>query len=249
MVVQKRRACLLLAFALLAPPHALAQQINERSITVSGEAEVRVVPDEVVLTLGVQTSDRNLEVAKAENDQRVEAILNAARSHGIPPERIQTEFLQIEPRYRDAYEAFDFIGYFVQKTVVIRLRDIGRFETLLGSVLEAGANFVHGIDFRTTELRRHRDQARSLALKAAEEKADAMAAELDQTVGQPRSIREDYYGWWSWYGSWWGSRRGGPMSQNVVQNVGSAPRDLGGPTSPGQLSVTARVTVNFELKD
>jgi uncharacterized protein YggE len=247
MIVQ-RRACLLLVFALFAPPSAQGQQANDRSITVSGEAEVRVVPDEVVLTLGVQTSDRELEVAKAENDRRVEAILNAARSHGIPRERLQTEFLQIEPRYRDAYEAFDFVGYFVQKTIVIRLRDIERFESLLGSVLEAGANFVHGIDFRTTELRRHRDKARSLALQAAQEKADAMAAELDQTVGPPNSVREDYYGWWSWYGSWWGARRGRPMSQNVIQNVGSAPRDLGGPTSPGQLSVTARVTVSFELK-
>jgi hypothetical protein len=246
-MITRRRAFLCLALAAVVSPSALAQQTNDRSITVSGEAEVRVVPDEVVLTLGVQTSDPELAVAKAENDRRVEAILRAAQSHRIPSERMQTEFLQIEPRYRDAYEAFDFIGYFVQKTIVIRLQDIEKFESVLGSVLEAGANFVHGIDFRTTELRRHRDEARALALRAAEEKAVAMAAELGQTVGPPLSIREDHYGWWSWYGSWWGSGRGGPMSQNVVQNVGSAPRDLGGPTSPGQLSVTARVTVSFEL--
>jgi uncharacterized protein YggE len=115
--------------------------------------------------------------------------------------------------------------------------------------LEAGANYVHGIDFRTTELRRHRDHARSLALQAAEEKAEAMATDMGQRIGRPLSIREDHYGWWSWYGSWWGSRGGGRATQNVVQSAGTAPRNLEGPTSPGQLSVTARVTVSFELQN
>jgi uncharacterized protein YggE len=242
-----RRSCPFLFFLLLVARPAAAQDSDGRSITVSGEAEVRVGPDEVVLTLGVQTSDLELAVAKAENDRRVEAILAAAEKQGVEREHLQTDYLEIEPRYRDAYEAFDFIGYFVRKTIVVRLRDIGAFESLLASVLEAGANYVHGIDFRTTELRRYRDRARSLAVQAAEEKARAMAADVDQEIGRPLSIREDYYGWWSWYGSWWGSRGGGRMSQNVVQSAGTAPRDLEGPTSPGQLSVTARVTVSFEL--
>jgi uncharacterized protein YggE len=242
-----RRSCALLFFIVLVVQPAAAQVSDSRSITVSGEAEVRVAPDEVVLTLGVQTSDRDLSIAKADNDRRVEAILAAAEQQGIKREHLQTDYLEIEPRYRDAYEAFDFIGYFVRKTIVVRSRDIGAFESLLASVLEAGANYVHGIDFRTTELRQYRDRARSLALQAAQEKAKAMAGEMGQEIGRPLSIREDYYGWWSSYGSWWGSRGGGRMTQNVVQSTGTAPRDLDGPTLPGQLSVTARVTVSFEL--
>lgn len=243
-----RSSCAFLCLSLLVALPATAQD-DSRSITVTGEAEVRVVPDEVVLTLGVQTSDRELSVAKAENDRRVEAILASAEEQGIEREHLQTDYLEIEPRYRDAYEAFDFIGYFVRRTVVVRLRDIEGFESLLAAVLEAGANYVHGIDFRTTELRQHRDRARSLALQAAKEKANAMAADMGQRIGQPLTIREDHFGWWSWYGTWWGSRGGGRMSQNVVQSAGPATRDLEGPTSPGQLSVTARVTVSFELQD
>jgi len=225
-----------------------AQRTEDRLITVSGEAEVRVVPDEVILTLGVQTSDHDLGIAKAENDRRVAAVLAAAEQHGVEREHLRTDYLQIEPRYRDRYEGVDFLGYWVQKTIVARSREIGEFEDLLSAVLEAGANFVHGIDFRTTELRQHRDRARALALQAAAEKAEAMAAELDLELGRPRSIREDHYGWWSSYGAWWGRRAGGATSQNVVQTVGSATVQLEGPTTPGQLSVTARVTVSFELE-
>jgi len=35
-----------------------------RRVSVTGEAEVRVVPDEVILTLGVETWDKNLNLAK-----------------------------------------------------------------------------------------------------------------------------------------------------------------------------------------
>ena len=42
-----------------------------RTITVTGDAEVRVVPDEVMLTLGVQTWDKNLDKAKRQNDEIV----------------------------------------------------------------------------------------------------------------------------------------------------------------------------------
>ncbi len=243
-----RGPALITVIALTAAGTLAAQQPEGRLITVTGEAEVRVVPDEVVLTLGVQTSDLDLGIAKAENDRRVEAVLAAAELLGVEREHLRTEYLQIEPRYRDRYEAFEFLGYWVQKTIVVRLREIGEFEDLLSAVLEAGANFVHGIDFRTTELREHRDRARSLAIQAAVEKAEAMAAELDERLGRPRSIREDQFGYWSSYGAWWGRRAGGVMSQNVVQNIGAAPSRLEGPTTPGQLSVTARVTVSFELE-
>ena len=41
--------------------------------------------------------------------------------------------------------------------------------------LDAGANYIHNIDFRTSELRKHADQARALALEAAFEKAKDLA--------------------------------------------------------------------------
>ena len=41
------------------------------------------------------------------------------------------------------------------------------------SAIEAGANKVQGLEFLTTELRKYRDQARSMAIKAAQEKAAA----------------------------------------------------------------------------
>ncbi|HOU13093.1 MAG TPA: SIMPL domain-containing protein [Anaerolineae bacterium] len=216
------------------------------TITVNGEAQVRIMPDEVILTLGIETSDTNLSRAKQLNDQIVTKVQAVAKRYGIPAECVQTDYLNIEPRYNDGYTQREFVGYFVHKTVVITLRDLAKFEDLLSALLESGVNYVHGIEFRTTDLRKYRDQARELALQAAREKATAMAATLDQKLGEPRSIQEEANRWWSGYGSgWWG--RWGGMTQNVIQEVGGDYASFDSSLAPGQISVTARVAVSFAM--
>jgi uncharacterized protein YggE len=236
----------LFAVALFVAPAAHPQE--DGRITVSGEADVRVVPDEVVLTLGVETDHLDLSAAKAENDARMSRVIGAAEKAGLPENLVRTDYLGIEPRYDFDGRKRIFLGYWVQKSVALTLRDIGAFESLLSAVLQAGANYVHGIEFRTTELRSHRDRARSLALRAAREKAEMMARELGHTVGGTVLIREDRSSWWSSYGGWWGSGRGAYMSQNVVQSARAGEATAEGVTAPGQISVTAHVTVTFELE-
>jgi uncharacterized protein YggE len=215
-----------------------------RYISVTGDAEVRVVPDEVIFNLGVETNGKNLYVVKRQNDQIVERVLKLAESYGIPSQHIQTDYIYVDQGY---YCCGDQEDYIVRKTIVITLRDITKFEDLLTSMLEAGVTNVHGIEFRTTELRKHKDHARALAIQAAKEKAIAMAGGLDQKVGDPTSINENHVGWYSWYSSWWGRWSSGSMAQNVVQEVGNLDWTGDGSAAPGQISVNARVSVTFEI--
>ncbi len=218
------------------------------NITVTGEAEVRVVPDEVVLTLGVETWDKNLDIARRENDRIVAAVFALTKKYNLPPERVQTDYVAIEPRYDDAYTARTFIGYFVNKSIVITLRDLSQFERFYAEVLGTGVNYVQGVQFRTTALRANRDKARELALQAAREKAAAMAAALGQQIGQPIFIQEVQNDWASGYGAWWGGRWGGAMTQNVIQDASGGWLPDDGSLAPGQISVKATVTVQFEMR-
>ena len=234
------------ATLLLSGVPVAAQSAMQRTITVNGQAEIKVSPDEVLLSVGVETIDMDIARARADNDAKVKAIVAAASALGIPAERIRTEFLDVQPRYRDEYERRTFLGYFARRSLSITLRDVARFESLLTDVLRAGANYLHGVDFRTTELRKHRDEARRQAIRAAREKAADMASALDVRIGTPTNVHEVHSGWWSPYSSWWGGRGGGMMYQNVMQDrrgAGSADDSL----VPGQISVTATVSVTFEL--
>jgi len=249
-VIGLASAALVVILVLAAWADEPAVSKEPRLITVTGDAEVRVVPDEVILTLGIETWNKDLRVAKGQNDEIVGKVLALAEEYGIEPQHIQTDFVSIEPRYRNGYfEESDFIGYFVRKSVVITLRDLTKFEDLLTGALEAGANYVQGIQFRTTELREHRDDARALAIQAAQEKAIALAGELGQQIGEPVTIQEVQSGWWSGYNAWWGSRWDSGMSQNVIQESGGGALEDVGSLAPGQINVNARVSVAFELKD
>jgi uncharacterized protein YggE len=239
---------ILVAVACFTPP-THAQNIGGPSnINVTGDAEVRVVPDEVVMSLGVETFDRVLATAKRLNDERIKQTVEAARGFGIPAQSIQTDYISITPKYRSNDIALDTQGYVVRKTVVITLRDLAKYEAVLASALEAGVTHVHGIEFRTTQLRKHRDEARTMAVAAAREKAALLAGESGRKVGTVVNIGEASYGYWSSYGSAWGGTRYNQMSQNVMQSMDGAPLSSDTALAPGQISIRATVHVNYALQ-
>jgi uncharacterized protein YggE len=224
-----------------------SEATEPRSVTVTGEAEVKVAPDEVVLVLGVESIHKELAEVKRIHDQRVKNVLAAVQANGVPAKNMQTDYVSLEPDYRqESNEIRRIVAYVQRTTIVVTLTDLTKFERLLTATLQAGAEHVHSVEFRTTQLRKYRDQARALAIHAAKEKAVALAGELGQRVGRPHSIPEGQNWWGSSYRSWWG--RGYQMgSQNVMQNAGrgSAQEET---LAPGTVSVRADITVTFELE-
>jgi len=182
-----------------------------------------------------------LNTAKDNNDQATKRILNLAKQLNIATKNIQTNYIDIRPRYEGYDDDREFIGYFVSKTIVVTLKDLSLLEGFLAGALDAGANHVHGVEFRSTELKKHREQARLLAIRAAKEKAKNVAGELGQEIGVPYAIQE---GGLSNSAGW-----GRGMSQNVVQSaVQTVISEGGGTIAPGQITVSASVSVSFELK-
>jgi len=224
-----------------------AAEAQPATISVSGSAEVKVPPDEIDLDVGVEVRNPSLDPAKAQNDEKVANVLKFLKDNGIDAKDVQTDFVGIHPEFKNERDTIPEI-YVVQRSIGIRLRKVSDFERVLTGALKNGVNYVHGIDFRTTELRKHRDTARQMAIRAAREKADALASELGVKVGKVQSISENTWGgWWSWTGGSWRSRRYGGMYQNVVQNAGGGPSEDGS-LSVGQISVSATVNVSFTLE-
>nr|MBA3766585.1 SIMPL domain-containing protein [Acidobacteriota bacterium] len=214
-------------------------------ITVTGQAEVKVAPDEVVFNLEVETLNKELASAKALNDESVRRVLALARKYEIPARNVQTDYISVVPKYYEASGPEDrsrnreFLGYEVSKRIVIILSDVSRTESLLSDVLTTGVNYVRGVEFRSTQIRKAKDQARMLAIRAAQEKAIALTREIGQTIGKAFSIREEEPG----------SYDNRSRSNNFVISGGGATASADETTiALGQISIQARVVVSFELK-
>jgi uncharacterized protein YggE len=243
LITNKMTKRILLAIAItLSATSAFAQNTVDRPlITVTGQAEVLVVPDEVAFNLRVVTMDKELSPAQAKNDQVVKTLLAMARKYQIPPTQVQTDHISLSQRFSDedaTKKPSVFLGYTVSKKVSIILLDVSKAEDLLADIFKSGVSNIEDVDFRSTQLRKYKDQARAMAIKAAQEKATALTREIGQTIGKAYSITEEGLNNFSY-------------SQNVSNNMSSvrgSSSDEPSTIALGQISITARVVVSFELK-
>ena len=242
---------LLVAYMASALAAQQPQSIDLPKITVTGEALVYAKPDKIVLNFGIETRDNQLVTAKQKNAAIWKKAAAVLKESGVPDKDVQTDYLSIEPRYRNYNEIDEPIGYVARDMFVVTLSDPAKVESLISTMLEVGVNHFNGVEFQTTEFKRHRESARKLALTAAKEKAEKMATALGCSIGMPLAINESYGGG-SWYFSSWSGggygRSSGGMSQNVIQDQrgsgGANPESM----ALGKISIQAGVSVTFELK-
>jgi hypothetical protein len=230
-----------LIFWLVSSPFVCAQEDSRRprSISVSGTAEVQAPPDEALLTLAIDSTDKDLSVAKTQNDGRVRKLIALAKHAGVEEKHIQTSALTMEPQYSEE-KVPKFLDFKVSQTLVVELLDLSKYDALMTDVLRAGVNRVDGLQFIVAEPRKYRDEARSKALAAAHEKAVAMAAALGQTIGKPLDINEgdDYqpiFGQANGYVQARGGLAFGPQQEEAT-------------VASGQVAIRASVRVTFQLE-
>jgi uncharacterized protein YggE len=215
---------LVVCISALALPNVPAPEA--RTITVSGQASVKVVPDRVIIVIGVEIMNKDLAAAKKEHDERIKKLLALPARFQIDPKDVQTDYARIEIAYRYEYSRRQFDGYQVSQSIAFTLRDVSKYDALLTAALECGANLLDQISFQTSDLRQHRDQARALAVQAAKEHAAS---------------------WW--YGGGWRGGNAAFENRQVQFSPETEPPSLDGTIALGQVRVDANVSVTFELVD
>jgi len=224
---------------------ALAQdfQPRPRLISVTGTAEVNVAPDEAILILGVQSRDRDLTIAKSQHDRRVRKLLAEARTAGVDEKNIQTSTLQMQPVYSEE-KVPRFLAFEVSQTIQVTLKDLSKYERLISKLLESGLNRVDNVEFLVAEPRKYKDEARAKAIRAAREKAVAMAAELGLTIGKPWEISEEGFNGLFAQTSIYANRSVQASSDAYDRSLSTDESTV----APGEVSIRASVRVSFQLE-
>jgi hypothetical protein len=223
-----------------------------RTVNVSGKAVVNVKPDRAQIKLGVQSNGRSAKEAQAKNAATIAKVVKALKALGVESKDIATDWYIIEPLYED-YDSLYIKGYRIYNIIEVTMRDVDKTNDAIVAAFQAGANQVVNVDFYTSELRKYRDQAREMAMRAAKEKAEALAQTAGADTGCVITINENTWSYFNGWGRWWyGGNNQSQWTQNVSQNAapaeGEASSPDDGPVSAGMISIHAEVTATFGLK-
>lgn len=169
---------------------------ERRTVSVSGSGTVSAAPDEVVLRLGVETMAETASEALSENSEQMEAVIAAVTEAGVPEENVQTQTVQLRPRYETPpretgpEQERELIGYVASNIVEARTDDLEAVGRLLDEAVQAGANRIDGIRFEVSDPGELLDQAREAAWQDAENKAQQLATLAEVELGEVLSISE-----------------------------------------------------------
>lgn len=217
------------------PGQAQTQQQGEfvRHVTVSGTGFVTGTPDQAVVVVGVQTDADTAGQALNQNNQQMEALLNALQQEGIQEQDIQTQTVQLWPRYGDTGgepgTSPQVVGYTAMNTVEVRVRDLDNLGNVLDSVVQAGGNVIQNIRFEIGEDDGMLGTARQNAMADARQKAEQLADLANAELGPVISIRETGFG--------------GPQPFGM----GGAAEAAAVPIQPGTQNVQVQLEVTWEL--
>jgi uncharacterized protein YggE len=225
------------------PEGKVADSDGKRTLSVSGTAKVRVKPDAVRLFFGVVTINPSVKEARAENEARVQRVLEAVNNLGIPDLKTKTtdvNYSLIQSRSPREDVLPKILGYRVTHTftVLISHSEPERLANYASQVLEAalehGVNQVGGVQF----FRQNDSEARREALLRAVQDAEANAQTMAKGINVPLK---------------------GPVTVNMastyrphfdvqVYNAPIMARDGGDVTvMPGEVEISCTVSVTYSF--
>jgi uncharacterized protein YggE len=204
----------------------------DRTVTVTGSATIKAMPDEAVVSLGVQTQADTAQGAMSANAVKMTALIASLTDNGIARDDIATNYVSIYPTYGNS--GTDITGYQAENEVNVTLHQIAKVGEVIDDAVKAGANLSNGITFQLSDENQGVNQALEDAVANARSKAETLAGAGDAQLGQVVSIQE------SSAGSTPPIYYGRDMAAGAVADVST-------PIQPPTLETQVSVTVTWSL--
>jgi uncharacterized protein YggE len=210
-------------------------------ITVTGTAEMVVVPDRATISLGIQSRSKDVRKAQQEVTATMRGIVKALTDLGIDKKNVMTTNVSVQPQYqwKDGRNYPD--GFLCASSVRVKLTDLEKISDVISRSIEAGANDVESLQFERSDITAIKDSVQVLAMRNAREKATRIANEAGVNVGMPISISDNT----QWAPSPWQVRGSRMMKADNIAMDMAAPEPF---VAVGEQTVTSTINATFELK-
>ncbi|WP_254052728.1 SIMPL domain-containing protein [Bacillus sp. V59.32b] len=201
---------------------------KSNTLIVSGEETILAAPDQAMIKLGVITENKDPAVAQQENANAISKVINSITGLGIPENQIRTVEYRIEPQYdyQDATQIFR--GYKVTHLIQITISKIKQVGEILDTAVNNGANTVSSLQFTLSNQEVYYNQALSLAVENAREKAVSLAKILGVTLNKIPDLVQEI-----------------SVNQPILFESTALVKSVATPIQPGELDIPAVVRVEY----
>jgi uncharacterized protein YggE len=189
--------CLLLAALAVSTAVDIVNKIKEgmfigsagNTITVSGTGDIYAKPDLAVVDFSVLTEAKTVSQAMADNTNKMNAVIDSAKSQGVEDKDLKTINFNISPHYEWYYQQTCsippcpsgervLVGYDVTQTLEVKIRDLTKIGDIVQGATNAGSNQVGDLQFTFDDPDALLSQAREQAIAEAKTKARDLASQL-----------------------------------------------------------------------
>jgi len=212
---------------------------NDKVIHSTGTGNVIGTPDRAQVTFSVQTENSDVRTAQAENSQKMNKVIDALISAGIPRDALKTTGYNIYPVYEESTGILTpkVKTYQVTNTLTVTLHDVSRTGEVIDVAVANGINQADSIQFMLSDEQQQvlRTEALRKAVDRARADADTVASAMGTNVTGVKNadISGGYY----------------PVTfQNYAMDRTTMKGAAATPVQPGDITVSATVTITYVIR-
>ena len=218
-------------------PQAVVNTQNQNNIQVQSQEEVKVVPDKAEVSFAVSSQAADPKSVQDLNSTDVNKVIDFLKSTGLDEKSIQTSNFGLQPIY-DWNDGQKITGYEMRTSIVVSDIPMDQVGTLLSSSIEAGINTIDRISYLSSKYDESYQEALKKAVESSKVKAEAMATASGKSLGEVTNVQE--------ISSYNENRYTTYAADSATASIEAGAKELA--IEPGQISVTAQVTVTYSIK-
>lgn len=222
----------------ISPEVTVTQQVTEDPdvLNVVGSGKVTLTPDTATFNIEIYTEAKDPAQAQNDNAAITEAVTAAILAAGVEEKDLQTYGIVLNEIYNYDKNPAVITGYQMRTTLFITVSPIENAGKVMGDAIAAGATGTSGLSFTVSDTSGAYQEALQAAIADAAGKAKAMAEALGVELSAvPVSVSENSQSTPIYY-----ENAGGRESMAADDAV-----DM--PMSTGQITITAEVSVVYEM--
>lgn len=224
----------LLLLSMLVLTVSYGQEVKQvPQISVNGEGKIKVVPDQATITATVETRGNDAKEVKKLNDQQISSVLKLIKKMNLATTDYKTQRVSLNPQYDSDKKK---TTYNATQTLEILLRDLSKYDELMGGLVDEGINKVDNVVFQSSKLEQYQTEARKMAMKDAKQKAEDYVSVIGQKVGKAMTISDNSQNYYPQ-----------PMyeTMRMAKEESATSRQT---LAMGEINIVANVSVSFVLE-